>query len=141
MHRLDHRHRLARAYYFIHADEARLRRPRTRLVVGGALLGFGVAWLLQRQGVIGTEGLWLTLPAVLAWSGLVRLALYRDAVSVVSATMRLALAAYLSMFITQAGALTWAGTWPALLIYIGVGTLIHPLVARMRADRDGEGAW
>jgi hypothetical protein len=144
MHSLYHRHRGARIRFF-HGDDGRHHRLRNHLVLGGALVALGVAWLLRGWDMIGTEGLWLTVPAVLAWSGLVRIALDRSAASVVRVTVRLALAAYLVVVIEQIGALTWATTWPVLAIAAGVATVVDAVLARVRdgsgEHRDEEAAW
>jgi hypothetical protein len=145
MHRyFYHRHRLARSDFF-DAGEWRHRRLRSHLVLGGALVAFGLAWLLRGWGVIGTEGLWLAAPAVLAWSGLVRIALDRGAASIVRATLRFAVAAYLVVVIEQLGGLTWASTWPVLAIAVGVATVAGAFLARARdgdgEHRDEEAAW
>ena len=134
-----HRHR--RYAHYHHLSEADLRRHHrgSHLVLGGALVAFGAAWLLQGQGVIGADGVWLAAPAVLAWSGLVRLALDRSAASVVRALIRFSLAAYLFVVIEQVGGLTWSATWPVLLIAAGLATLADALLVRARGA-DGEGA-
>jgi hypothetical protein len=144
MHLYAHRHRLGRSHFF-DADEWRRHRVRGHLVVGGGLVALGLAWLLRSWGVIGAEGLWLAVPAVLAWSGIVRIALDRRAASVVRALLRFALAAYLVLVIEQVGGLTWAATWPVLAIGAGIAMVAGALFTRAHGDRnersDEEAAW
>jgi hypothetical protein len=127
------RHRLpghARVLFMHRHRRIGHRHPLGHLVLGGGLIAFGLAWLLQGWGVIGEEGLWLTVPAVLAGSAAVRLALNRSAPSVVRSLVRFALAAYLFVVIEQVGGLTWATTWPVLAIGAGAATVADALFAR-----------
>jgi hypothetical protein len=135
MHSLHRRHRYARVH-LLGGEDFRRHHLRKHLVVGGALVAVGLAWLLQAWGVIGAEGLWLAAPAVLAWSGLVRIALDRSALSVVRALVRFALAAYLVVVIEDIGGLTWSATWPVLAIGAGIAIVADALFARARADDD-----
>jgi len=144
MHSLRRRHRHVHRR-FLDPEDYRRYHLHKHLVVGGALVAVGVAWLLQRLGVIGAEGLWLAAPAVLAWSGLVRLAFDRSALSVVRAVVRFALAAYLVVVIEDIGGLTWSATWPVLAIGAGIAIVVDALFARTRVGDEGqrseEGTW
>jgi hypothetical protein len=129
--------------HVVDGRELRRHHLRSHLVLGGALVAIGLAWLLHGWGMIGDSEAWLAAPAVLAWSGLVRLAFDRDVASIVRATISFALAAYLVVVIEQVGGLTWGAAWPVLMIAAGVGTLIDALIVRSRA-RDGareEATW
>ena len=123
-----HRHR------YPHAFVLRVHR----LVVGGALLVFGAAELLVGQGVLTRQELWLALPAVIAWSGAVRLAVRRSLHGVAGALLRFAVAAYLVVVIEHLGGWTLAATWPVLLIAAGIGTIAHALAHR---DMPEEPTW
>ena len=144
MHALRRRHRYAHRH-FLDAEEYRRYHLRRHLVVGGAFVALGLAWLLQAWGVIGAEGLWLAAPAILAWSGLVRIALDRSALSVVRAVVRFALAAYLVVVIEDIGSLSWSTTWPVLAIAAGIAIVVDALFARTRTSdgepRGEEAAW
>jgi hypothetical protein len=144
MHPFHRRHRHAR-HGFLDGEDWRRYHLRKHLVVGGALIAVGVAWLLQAWGVIGTEGLWLAAPAILAWSGLVRIAQDRSALSVVRALVRFALAAYLVVVIEDIGGLSWSTTWPVLAIGAGIALVVDALFARGRSgddrQRGEETAW
>ena len=135
-----HAHRTHRLRYrlvpCLDAEDYRRYRLRKHLGLGGALVAVGLAWLLQAWGVIGTEGLWLAVPAILAWSGVVRLALDRSALSVVRALLRFALAAYLVVVIEDVGALSWSTTWPVLAIAAGIAIVVDGLFARARTGDD-----
>jgi len=138
VHSLRRHHHYARRW-FHDAEDYRRYRLRKHLGLGGALVAVGVAWLLQAWGVIGAEGLWLAVPAILAWSGLVRLALDRTALSVVRALIRFALAAYLVVVIEDIGGLSWSTTWPVLAIAAGIAIVADALFVRVRGDDGGDG--
>jgi len=144
MHSLRRRHHYAQRY-FLHPEDYRRYRLRKHLGLGGALVAVGLAWLLQAWGMIGAEGLWLAVPAIIAWSGLVRIALDRSALSVVRALVRFALAAYLVVVIEDVGGLSWSTTWPVLAIAAGIAIVADALFARARGgdgERHGEeAAW
>ena len=144
MHDFRRRHRYAHRHLF-DGEDARRYHLRKHLVVGGAFVAVGLAWLLQAWGVIGAEGLWLAAPAILAWSGLVRIALDRSALSVVRALVRFALAAYLVVVIEDLGGLSWSTTWPVLAIAAGIAIVVDALFARARSGdgepRGEEAAW
>jgi hypothetical protein len=139
-HRHHRYHRFARAR-LLTDDDLRRHHRRSHLVFGGALVAFGLAWLLQGWGLIAMSEVWLAAPVVLVGSGLVRLARDRSAASVVRALIRFALAAYLFVVIEQVGGLTWAATWPVLLIAAGLATVVDALLVRARAGEDEEAAW
>jgi hypothetical protein len=144
MHRL-HRRPFAPHRRFVDAEDHRRHHLHKHLVVGGALVAVGLAWLLQAWGVIGAGGLWLAAPAILAWSGLVRIALDRSALSVVRALVRFAVAAYLVVVIEGLGGFSWSTTWPVLAIAAGIAIVADALFARTRVcagePRGEEGAW
>jgi hypothetical protein len=119
-----------RPHRFVHIVRLRGHRVAHHLGWGGALIAIGVAWLLKGQGLISAHELWLIAPALLAMSGLARLAVGRDAHSVVHAVVRLAIAAYLVIVIEQVGGWTLAATWPVLLIAVGVVHVAHALFDR-----------
>jgi hypothetical protein len=135
----SHRHAYLRTW---HERDLRRHHLRSHLTLGGALVAFGLAWLLKGWGLLGEDALWLVAPGVLAWSGLVQLALDRSGYSIVRATIRFALAAYLFLVIEQIGGLTWAATWPVLLIAAGIATVVDALFvrARHRTHAGGEAA-
>lgn len=108
----------------------RHHRAIRRVVTGLALILFGVGWLLKGQGLISREDLWLVAPAVIAIGSLARLAFYRDAGSVVRAVLGLSIAAYLVVVIEHVGGLTFATTWPVLLIAAGLASISRALFGR-----------
>jgi len=108
------------------------------LVVGGALLAFGVAALLESRGMLSRQELWLAFPAVVAWSGLVRLALGRSLRAFASALIRFAVAGYLVVVIEHLGGWTFASTWPVLVIAAGLGTIARAVLHR---DAREEPTW
>ena len=128
---------------FIRSLESPARRLRRHLSWGGILIAFGVAVLAQGQGLISERELWLAAPAALVWTGLVRLAVDRDAIAVVRATIRFAVAAWLVIAIEQLGGWTFAATWPVLLIGIGLVTLARAIWPRPYCDGDAseEPSW
>jgi hypothetical protein len=143
MHSLRHRHRYAQVH-FLHEGDFHRHHLRRHLVLGGALVAVGLAWLLEAWGLLGAGGLWLAVPAILAWSGLVRIALDRTALSVVRAFVRFALAAYLVMVIEDVGGLSWSTTWPVLAIAAGIAIVVDALFVRARGNDDARGeeaAW
>ena len=109
-----------------------------RFVFGGTLLAFGAAELLVSQGVLTRQEVWLALPAVIAWSGVVRLALRRNLHGLAGALLRFAVAAYLVVVIEHLGGWTLAATWPVLPIAAGIGTIVHALAHR---DLPEEPTW
>ena len=135
---IHRRHRGFRHLHHLRHLESPARRLRRHLAWGGILVAAGVAVLLQHQGLISSREAWLAAPAALAWTAFVRLAVDRDAVAVVRATVRLAIAAWLVVAIEQVGGWTFATTWPILLIGIGVAMLAGAIWPRRRCDG---GAW
>jgi len=101
-----------------------------RVVAGAALILLGVGALLRDRGLIGADELWLIAPALIALSGLVRLAVAPGASSALRAVLRLAIAAYLVVVIEHVGGWTLAATWPVLVIAAGAALVVHALVAR-----------
>ena len=118
-----------------HVHVLRLRGHRTlrRLFTGGALVLFGVGYLLKNQGLISSSELWLIVPALLALSGVARLIAAPGAVNMVRAVLRLAVAAYLVIVIEHIGGWTIAATWPVLLIGVGGSMLGYELLVRRSA--------
>ncbi|HEX7638658.1 MAG TPA: hypothetical protein VF457_09695 [Burkholderiaceae bacterium] len=141
MHHRRHLHALHRVPFgrvtLLDLSAFRLRR---QLVWGGGMVAAGVLWLLEGQGLIGRDELWLVAPAVLAWSGLVRLALGRSLAAGLQALLRLAVAAYLVAAIEHVGGWSFAVTWPVLLIGFGVAYLVHALLGHADACRDARAA-
>jgi len=109
-------------------------RLHRHLVWGGALIAAGLAALLHGQGLFPARDAWLLVPAVLVWSGAVRLVLEPGARSVLRALARFALAAYLVVVILHVGGLTFQATWPVLLITAGLANVAHALLPRPRPD-------
>jgi hypothetical protein len=133
-----------RPHPHVHVLRFRGSRPVRHVVWGGALIVVGLAHLLRSQGVLSTHELWLIAPALLAWSGVVRVAIERNASAVVHATIRFALAAYLVIVIEQVGGWSFAATWPILLIAVGVANVAHALFVRAsfgRGDAAEEPNW
>ena len=120
-----------------HVHVLRLRGHRTirRVFTGGALILFGIGYLLKNQGLISGDDLWLIAPAVIALSGIARLIAAPGAVNVVRAVLRLAVAAYLVIVIEHIGGWTFAATWPVLLIGVGGSMLGYELLVR-RSSRE-----
>jgi len=112
---------------FVHVLTLRGYRAVRRIVAGTALILLGVGYLLRGQGLISTADLWLVAPLVIALSGVVRLVLRPGAGSVLRATLRFAIAAYLVVVIVHLGGWTLASTWPVLLIALGAGQIVHAL--------------
>jgi hypothetical protein len=129
-----------RPHPHVHVLRFRGHRAIRRAVTGTALILFGSGWLLHGQGVITREQLWLILPAVLAVGGLVRLAFARDAAAVVRGVLAVALAAYFTLVIEHVGGMTFATTWPVLLIAAGLGSVARAVVGR-RDDGCEEPNW
>lgn len=127
---LHHHRRPARVHVF------RGNRVSRHLAWGGALIAVGVAWLLEGQGLIGEQELWLVAPALVALSGLVRLAAAPNAAGVVRAIIRFAIAAYLVVVIEHLAGWTLAATWPVLLIAVGAGNIAHALAGHRRAQQE-----
>ena len=121
-----------------HVHVLRLRGHRTlrRVFTGLVLILFGIGVLLRNQGLIAGDELWLIAPAVIALSGLARLIALPDAVNVVRAVLRLAVAAYLVVVIEHIGGWTFAATWPVLLIGVGGSMLGYELLVRRRPSQE-----
>jgi hypothetical protein len=118
--------------------------PRHRLyrhvAWGGALIAVGVAALLRGQDLFNARDLWLLAPALLAWTGIVRIVVERTPWSVAHGAMRLAIAAYLYIVIEHVGGLTFSATWPVLLIAAGTLNVAHAVFGR-RVVRCEEPNW
>ncbi len=123
-----------RPYPHVHVFRLRGNRTVRHVTWGSALILVGIAHLLKGQGLVSAHELWLIVPALLALSGLARLAVERDARSVVHAVVRLAIAAYLVIVIEQVGGWTLAATWPVVLIGLGVVNVAHALFERRAAQ-------
>jgi len=122
---------------FVHVLTLRGHRAVRRIVAGTALVLLGVGSLLRNQGLISTADLWLVAPLAIALSGVVRLVVQPGLRSVLSATLRLAVAAYLVVVIEHLGGWTLASTWPVLLIALGAGQIVHALYShRTREEPD-----
>lgn len=119
-----------RPHPHVHILRWQAHRVVRRLIVGTGLILFGSGWLLRGQGLITTEQLWLIGPALIALVGLVRLAVARDAVSVVRGVSALALAAYFALVISHVGGITFATTWPVLLIAAGLASIARAVFGR-----------
>jgi hypothetical protein len=128
-----------RRHRHVHVFDFRTRHPLRHVAWGGALIAVGVAALLRSQGLLDAHDFWLVVPALLAWSGALRLAFGRDARAVVQALVRWAIAAYLVIVIEHVGGWTFATTWPVLLIAAGVAKVVHALTWRARAAQLGTG--
>ena len=122
--------RYSRPYPHVHVLHLRGHRTLRRVFTGGALILFGVGYLLKNQGLISGAELWLIAPALIALSGLARLVAAPGAVNVVRAVLRLAVAAYLVVVIEHIGGWTFAATWPVLLIGVGGSMLGYELLVR-----------
>ena len=133
IHRRHHRFSHHHFRRFLETPAHRLRR---HLSWGGILIAFGVAVLLHGQALISAREVWLAAPAALAWTGLVRIAVDRDAVAVVRAVVRFAIAGWLVVAIEQVGGWTFAATWPVLLIAFGLATLARAVWPRMPREGD-----
>ena len=66
--------RYTRPHPHVHLLRLRGHRTLRRLFVGGALILFGIGYLLKNLGLIGGNDVWLLAPAAIALSGLARLA-------------------------------------------------------------------
>ena len=119
-----------RPHPFVHVVALRGHRAIRRAFTGGALIVLGVGYLLKGQGLISATDLWLLAPALIALSGIVRLVARPGLVGAVRALLRLAIAAYLVVVIEHIGGWTFAGTWPVLLIAVGISTVAHALFGR-----------
>ena len=121
---------------YVHILRLRASRPIRRAFAGGALILLGLGFLLRNQGLIGSDDLWLIAPALIGLSGLVRLVAAPNAVNVVRAVLRLAVAAYLVVVIEHIGGWTFAATWPVLLIGVGGSMLGYEWLVRRRSPED-----
>ena len=115
---------------YVHVFQLRGHRTIRRAFFGGALVLLGVGFLLKNQGLLAGNDLWLIAPALIALSGLVRLAAAPGVVNGVRAVLRLAVAAYLVVVIEHIGGWTFAATWPVLLIGVGGSMLGYELLVR-----------
>jgi hypothetical protein len=127
----DSRHRHLRHLCLVRDPARRLHR---HLVWGGALIAAGLAALLHGQGLFSAHEVWLAVPAVLVWSGAVRLVLEPGIRSMLRALARFAVAGYLVLVIEQVGGLTFEATWPVLLIAAGLANVAHALLRRPRPE-------
>ena len=114
----------------VHVVHVRAHRTIRRVFFGGALILLGVGALLDNQGLITDADLWLVAPVLIALSGLARLVAAPNAVNVVRAVLRLAVAAYLVVVIEHIGGWTFQATWPVLLIGVGGSMLGYELLVR-----------
>jgi len=114
----------------VHVLRLRGHRPLRRAVAGLALILFGTGWLLKEQGLISGQELWLVGPAMLALGGVARLVFARSARGVVQGLLALGLAAYFTLTIEHVGGLTFATTWPVLLIVMGLASIARALFGR-----------
>ena len=120
----------------VHVWRMRGNRLSRHLAWGGSLIAVGVGYLLKAQGLISDHELWLIAPALIALTGLARLASAPDAGGVVHAVLHLAIAAYLVIVIEHVGGWTFAATWPVLLIAAGVANVAGALACRGRAAQE-----
>jgi len=119
--------RYSRPHPHVHIVRWHAHRALRRVVAGAALILLGIGSLLQSQGLITRDELWLVLPGVIALSGVARLVAVPGAASVAGALVRFAVAAYLVVVIEHIGGWTLAATWPVLLIAAGIGMVAHAL--------------
>jgi len=112
-----HHHRL---HSHVHPLRQHGHRAVRRVVTGGALILLGIGYLLRQEGLISNHELWLLAPLLIALSGVARLLAAPGWVNGVRATLRFAVAAYLVLVIEHVGGLTFAATWPVLLIAAGL---------------------
>jgi len=119
-----------RPHPHVHVFALRSRGPLRRIVAGLGLVLFGAGWLLREQGLISSEQLWLIGPAVLALGGVARIALARSAPAVVHGLLALALAAYVAATLLHVGGLSFATTWPVLLIVAGLASIARAVFGR-----------
>ena len=119
-----------RPHPYVHILTLRGHRAVRRAITGGALIALGIGYLLRDQGLISGHDLWLIAPIFIALSGVVRLMARPGVVGVVRALLRFAIAGYLVVVIEHIGGWTFAGTWPVLLIAVGVSTVVHALFGR-----------
>jgi len=131
IHRRHHRFHHYHFRRFLETPQHRLRR---HLSWGGILIAFGAAVLLHGQALISAREIWLAAPVALVWSGLVRIAVDRDATAFVRALIRFAVAAGLVVVIEQVGGWTFATAWPVLLIAFGLATLARAIWPRVPYD-------
>ena len=132
------RHRHVRILSLIDSPQRRLRH---RLVWGGGLIAFGLALLLRNQGLLSQREVLLALPAVLAWWGLVRLAMDRSVRALLQLAVKAGVAALLVLVIEQVDGLTLAAIWPLLLIGVGVAVVLRPLVRGTCRATSEEPTW
>lgn len=99
------------------------------LTWGGALIAVGgAAWMHGSSGWYPVA-FWVdVLPALLAWSGLVRLLFGGCAGAVVSGLQRLALAAWFYVALHGLGGWTFGNTWPVALVIAGAGIVLRGLL-------------
>lgn len=119
-----------RSYRHVHLLRRRGDRTLRRVIMGGALILLGVAYMLKNQGLISGAELWLVAPAAIALSGLARLIALPSLASAGNAALQLAVAAYLVVVIEHIGGWTFGATWPVLLIAAGVAHVGHALFGR-----------
>lgn len=119
-----------RPHPHVHVLRYRGSRAIRRMVAGTAMILFGAGWLLRNQGLVSTEDLWLIGPSVIFVGGLLRLGYSRGAADMVRGVMALVLAAYFFVVIKHIGGLTFATTWPVLLIALGLASIARAVFAR-----------
>jgi hypothetical protein len=114
----------------VHLFRLRGYRAVRRVLTGTALILLGIGYLLRQQGLIGTDDLWLIAPVLIALSGVARLVAAPGRGSAVRAGLRFAVAAYLVVLIEHVGGWTFAGTWPVLLIAVGIAQVGRAMFGR-----------
>ncbi len=118
---------------------ARAHRRYRRVAWGVALVAVGLAWLLKGADGFSARELWLLLPATLAWSGVVKIAVERHAAAVIDGLLRIAIAAYLYVVFEHVQGWTFTGTWPVVVMAVGVAAVARGLVGA--SSSAGDRSW
>jgi peptidoglycan/LPS O-acetylase OafA/YrhL len=125
---------LAMHFHSDHGDLMRCHRgnPRRHLLWGFALVALGTIFLMDRLAwldlpqYLGPQTRWWHfLPLLLALGGVIRLLTAHSARQVVKGLSRIGVGVWLCACLEQLGGLTFANSWPVLLVAVGAQMLVH----------------
>jgi hypothetical protein len=108
-------------------EDWRYRRVK-HLMLGVALICMGIVYALASQGMFGLRTMWDVVPAVIALTGIARIVTARRGRHIVKGVFRLGFAAWLYVCIEQAWGLSFAKTWPFVVILLGACMLLRGLI-------------
>ena len=106
---------------------------RKQLMWGLVLIGFGVAFLLDRMGMFDISELWHYWPLLLLVIGINKMIGYPTAKDFTSGLWTTFIGLWLFAVFDNMFGLTWRNAWPIPIIFAGVVMIIEPFITRRLA--------